>query len=286
MVKSEKFSISGTFITLALVFFSLLCLLPFYYVIVVSFSDPMQVREGQVILFPKGFSTQAYEIIFTRSNFFNSFKISVLRTVIGTALSLALECAMAYALSKRYMRGRKVLVLMVVFTMLFHGGMIPTYLIVRYTGLINTIWALIIPNAIGVMNILILISFFSSIPESIEESAKIDGANDLIIWLKLILPLSMPAIATIALFNAVGHWNSLMDGVIYINKESLKPLQVFLVDIVMKTRVQEMMADSQSLPTLSMQTAVIFAATLPIILVYPYLQKHFVKGVMVGAIKG
>ena len=175
-----------------------------------------------------------------------------------------------------------------VFTLLFNGGIIPTYLVVRYTGILNTIWALIIPDAISAWNVIILVSFFSSIPDSIVDSAKIDGANDIVIFNRLILPLSIPAVATITLFVAVQHWNALMDAVIYINKSTLKPLQIYLLDLVQRTQMNDLFAtqSEQDLPTLSIQTAAIFAGTLPILVVYPFIQRYFIKGVMIGAIKG
>jgi putative aldouronate transport system permease protein len=159
---------------------------------------------------------------------------------------------------------------------MFHPGIIPNYLVVRYTGLINTLWALIIPNAINSFNVLVLISFFQAIPESIEESAKMDGANDITIFAKLMLPLALPALATVGLFIAVNHWNSLMDGVMYINKSTLKPLQVYLMDLVMKTQVESLTGtgSESELTTITVQTAAIFAGTIPILIVYPFVQRY------------
>ena len=284
--KRSRPGVSGVVNATVLLLFSLLCIVPFYYVVVVSISDPNLVREGQFLFTPKGFSLKAYQTIFSYYTFRSSLLVSVTRTVFGTMLSLVLESSLAYALSKDYLHGHKFLTIMLIITLLFNGGMIPTYIIVRETHLLNTIWALIVPNAIVVMNVLILISFFRNIPASVEESAKIDGANDLVIFFRLAIPLSLPAIASIALFNAVSNWNALMDGVMYINSENLKPLQVFLYGIVMQTKTQDMAADAQALPTLSIQTATIFAGTLPIILVYPFLQRYFVKGITLGAVKG
>lgn len=273
---------------LILLFIALICIIPFYYVIVVSFSNPQLVREGQVLLAPRGFSLKAYEMVLRQNIFFNAFKVTTIRTILGTFLNLFLQCTMAYALSKKRLRGRNIYIFMVLFTMIFNGGMIPTYLVVRYTGLIDTLWSLIIPNMINAWNVIILVNFFSSIPDSIEESASIDGANDIIIFFKLIIPLSIPGIATIALFIAVYHWNNLMDGVLYINTSNLKPLQVYLRDLVMRSQMQDMYQDTgeQDIPSLTIQTAAIFASTFPILVVYPFIQKYFVKGIMVGAIKG
>lgn len=283
-----KVSVSGIINIVVLVVIVFICILPFYYVVVVSLSEPILVKEGQITLFPIGFSLKAYEVILKQNKFFNAFKVSVFRTCIGLVINLALQCTMAYALSKKYIRGRKFLMLFVVFTILFNAGIIPTYLVVKYTGLMNSLWALVIPDAISAWNVLILVSFFSNIPESIEESAKIDGANDILVFIKLVLPLSIPAVSTIGLFIAVRHWNSLMDGVIYINKTSLKPLQVYLMDIVMRSERYDMSDNAleEALPSLSFQTAAIFSSTLPILLGYPFIQKYFSKGIMIGAIKG
>lgn len=265
-----------------------ICILPFYYVAVVSISDPALVKEGRVTLLPQGFSLKSYEIVLAQNKFFNAFQVSLLRTVVGLAVSLTLQCTMAYALSRKYLRARKYFILFVVFTILFNAGMIPTYMVVRYTGIMNTFWSLIIPDAISAWNVLILVSFFATIPDAIEESAKMDGANDMQIFARLIVPLSMPAVSTIALFVAVHHWNSLMDGIMYINSTSLKPLQVYLMELVMRSEINGMDANlgEQALPALSIQTAAIFSATLPILLVYPFVQKYFTRGIMLGAIKG
>lgn len=288
MISAKKIDWFDIVNKLVLLFMAVICILPFYYVIVVSFSDPKLIREGKFLLTPKGFSLKAYEMVLRQNTFFNAFRVTIIRTVLGLFINLFFQCTMAYALSKKRLRGRNVYMFMVLFTMLFNGGMIPTYLVVRYTNLIDTIWSLVIPSAINAWNVIILVNFFASIPESIEESASIDGANDIIIFFKLIVPLSIPGIATIALFIAVYHWNNLMEGVLYINTSSLKPLQVYLRDLVMRSQMQDMYQDTgeQDIPSLAIQTAAIFASTLPILVVYPFIQKYFVKGIMVGAVKG
>ncbi|WP_319561102.1 carbohydrate ABC transporter permease [Marispirochaeta sp.] len=288
MIKQRSLDIFPVINSLILALSAFLCFVPFYYVFTISLSDPTLVREGVISLLPRGFSLEAYQTIFRQAAFFNAFRTTVIRTVLGTAVNLALQATFAYALSRSYLKGRKIMLIMVVFTILFNPGIIPNYLIVRYTGLIDTIWALIIPNAINSFNVLVLVSFFASIPDSIEESAKMDGANDLIIFWKLMIPLSLPAIATISLFIAVFHWNSLMDGIMYINKSTLKPLQVYLMDLVMRTQTEGLTGGESDaeLTTLTIQTAAIFAGTLPILLIYPFVQRYFMKGIMLGAIKG
>jgi putative aldouronate transport system permease protein len=271
-----------------LVLFAILCLLPFYYVLMVSFSDPAFVRTGEIILLPRGFSLKAYQMILGQATFFNSIKVSFLRTLFGTLLALTVQTMMAYSLSQKRLPGKKTLMFLLVFTILFNGGMIPNYLVVRYTGIMNTLLALIIPMAVSPFNVIILTSFFASIPESLGESARIDGARDETIFTRIYLPLSLPALASITLFIAVAHWNSLMDGIMYINRSDLKPLQVYLMDLVAKSLAIDIYADQDSyqVPFLSIQSAAIFAATVPILLIYPFLQRYFLKGVMLGAIKG
>lgn len=288
--KHIKGTVDGVVITsyIVMTIFAVLCFFPFYYIFVVSISDPERVREGAMILYPQGFSLEAYKVTLTHARFYSSLRVSVVRTLLGTLLGVAFSSALAYGISRPYLRGRKWLTLFLVFTMLFNGGMIPTYLVVRYTGLIDTLWALIIPNMINTFNVIVLINFFRAVPAELEESAKIDGANDLIIFIKIMIPVAMPSIATITLFVAVYHWNTLMDGILYINTSSKKPLQVYLNDIVVAGQTEDMFQDSASrwMPTLSLKTATIFASTLPILIVYPFLQKYFVKGVMVGSVKG
>lgn len=288
MKKRKKPDIGKIIIYIVLICFAMTCLIPFYYIVMVSFSDPALVKEGQVILFPKGFSTKAYEIILKDTKFYTGFAVSIVRTVVGTAIALTVQAMFAYAISRNHLFGKKVFTGMVIFAVLFHGGIIPTYLTVCYTGIVDTIWALILPAAISPWNIIILCSFFSSLPDSLMESAVIDGASDLVVFRKIAIPLSTPALATIGLFIAVFHWNSLMDAVIYINTTKLKPLQSYLIDLIMRSSTQDMLGSvaEQEIPTLSIQTAAIFASTFPILIVYPFLQRFFVKGVMIGAIKG
>lgn len=273
---------------IVMTFFAILCVFPFYYIIVVSISDPANVKEGVMILWPKGFSLEAYEITFNHARFYSSFRISVLRTIVGTALGVSVCSALAYAVSRPYLHGHRFFLVFLVFTMLFNGGIIPTYLVVRYTGIIDTFWALILPNLVNTFNVIVLVNFFRAVPGELEESAKIDGANDLVIFVRLMIPVAMPAIATITLFIAVYHWNALMDGILYINTPAKKPLQVYLNDIVVAGQTEDLFQDASSkwLPTMSLKTATIMASTLPILIVYPFLQKYFVKGIMVGSVKG
>ena len=280
-------SFSYRLIIAALVFFAVLCVIPFWYVMVTSFSDPQLVKEGQFRILPTGYSLQAYEMLFRDQRFFSGLGITVFRTVVGTSLSVLVQTAMAYALAKRFLPGQALLTRLVVFTLLFNGGIIPNYLVIQKLHLLDTVWALILPMVFNPWNVMLLISFFAALPASLEESAKIDGANDLLIYSRIAIPLSLPAVATILLFIAVRHWNELMDGIIYINASNLKPMQVYLVELVMRTQMSSMIEPTeQNITSVSMQTAVIFASCLPIIILYPFLQKYFVTGIMVGAVKG
>lgn len=284
-----SFSPGNVIIGFILILFSLFTFMPFYYVLLTSLSDPQLIKEGQLLLWPKGFDLHAYQVILQNDRFISSFMNTVTRTVLGLAINLALQLTFAYALSKKYLPGQKFFMLYIVITMLFNGGIIPTYLIVRATGLIDTIWSLIIPAAISTWNVILLKSFFENIPESLEESAKIDGANDLIVFWRICLPLSTASVATIGLFIAVQHWNTYMDAVIYINSSHKQVLQIFLRDMVVQMEMATILGDMGALAqtsSLSVRTASIFLVALPIILVYPFIQKYFTKGVMLGAVKG
>ena len=287
-MKFRRISANELLILFFLIIFAFLCILPFYYVITISFSDPALVREGSLILYPKGFNIKAYEIILRDAKFFQSFRISVMRTIIGSAIAIIVQSMFAYGLSRTHLVGKKVFKFFIIFAILFNGGIIPSFLIVRYTGIFDTIWALIIPIAMSPWNVIILASFFESLPSTLEESATIDGANDFTIFFRIAIPLSGAAIGTILLFISVNHWNALMDAVIYINNTRLKPLQTYLMDLVVRSMMMNTFANptEMEIPAISIQTAAIFASTVPILVVYPFLQKYFVKGIMIGAIKG
>lgn len=286
MIKKNT-SIANILITLILLIFTILCILPFWYVFITSISDPQKAAVGDIRLFPNGFSLKSYNIVLTERKFYNGLLITVTRTLVGTSLGLLIQCAAAYVLSRSYLMGRKILIKIVIFTILFNGGIIPTYLVIQNLHLLNTIWALIFPMIFNPWNVLLLISFFSSIPDSIEESAKLEGANDILIFFKLAIPLAKSAVMTIMLYIAVRHWNELMDGILYINSDFLKPLQVYLIELIMRSSIQNMIEPSENYVTaLSIQTTVLFISSIPILIVYPIVQKYFVKGIMIGGVKG
>jgi putative aldouronate transport system permease protein len=270
-----------------LLLISLACLIPFLNVISSSFATTQEVIEKDFIIFPTTFTLSAYEYIFSTPTIFKSFAVSIGVTGIGTFVSMVLTSFMAYALSRRYLHGRSAINFVVVFTMLFSGGMIPTYLVVKNLGLINTYWALILPVAISAFNLIIMRNFFQAIPDSLEESAKVDGCNDLMIFFKIILPLSLPSIATISLFYAVAYWNEYTNAILYLNDSGKWPIQVLLRQIVIVS--SGMQADASVVevvpPAQTIKMAVITVATLPMLILYPFLQKYFVKGAFVGSVK-
>ncbi|MFM9329119.1 carbohydrate ABC transporter permease [Paenibacillus mesotrionivorans] len=266
----------------------IICVLPFIYVLAVSFTAPHIVAEGGFILYPKEVSLAAYRYIFSSNALIRSLGVSIYITVVGTLLNLVLTSLLAYPLSRKSFKGRSVMLLAVLFTMLFNGGLIPTYYVVKSLHLIDSLWALMIPTAISAFNLIILKNFFQQMPDGIEDSAKIDGCNDLGILFRIVIPLSLPAIATFGLFYAVDHWNKFFSAVMYINNNEKWPIQVLLREIVINanSRVGDTNMDEMNIQPLTIKMAVIVFATLPIMAVYPFLQKHFAKGVMLGSVKG
>ncbi|GBG08368.1 carbohydrate ABC transporter permease [Paenibacillus agaridevorans] len=274
---------------LLLTIVALVMILPFIYVIAVSFATPEEIAQRGFILFPTQFSLSAYAYIFSTDTLLRSLGTSIYITLMGTFINLFFTSMMAYPLAKRHLRGREKILLLVLFTMLFNGGMIPTYFVVKDVGLIDSLWALMIPGAISAFNLIIMKNFFQQVPYELEESAKIDGCNDLGILFRIVIPLSLPAMATIGLFYAVTHWNTFFNAILYINDSSKWPLQVLLRDIVMlaNDRFGDQSAVERSdFHPITIRMAVIVFATVPILLVYPFLMKHFAKGAMMGSVKG
>ncbi|MEL7976661.1 carbohydrate ABC transporter permease [Isoptericola sp. F-RaC21] len=268
--------------------FALLCLIPFLNVLGSSLATPGEIATRPFILIPHTFSLDAYRYILSTSTIFQAMGVSVFVTVVGTFLSLLITALMAYALSKRYLRGRRVINFLVVFTMLFSGGMIPTFIVVQKLGLIDSLWSLILPVLINAFNFVIMRSFFQGIPDSLEEAARIDGCSELGVFWRIVLPLSLASIATIGLFYAVYYWNTYQSAILYINDSEKWPIQVLLRQIVIVA--SGMNADEGSVdvvpPAQSVKMAVIFVATLPMLLVYPFIQRFFVKGALIGSVKG
>jgi putative aldouronate transport system permease protein len=276
---------------LLLAIIALVMILPFMHVVAGSFTTAKEMTAKQFVIFPTVFSLDAYRYIFSTNTILRSMGVSIGVTFFGTVISMFLTALMAYGLTRRDLDGRKVIMFMVVFTMLFHGGLIPSFIIVKNMGLIDSYLALIIPTAINAFNLIIMRNFFQNIPDGLEESAKIDGCSDWGILFKIVIPLSMPAIATISLFYAVTYWNTYLSAILYLNDNAKWPVQIILRQIVILA--SGLSADSSGFddsyaapPEQTIKMAVIVTATIPVLIVYPFLQKHFAKGALLGSIKG
>ncbi|MED9821051.1 MAG: carbohydrate ABC transporter permease [Christensenellales bacterium] len=267
---------------------SLICLLPFVHMVAKSFSGAAAVSAGRVTFYPIDFTLNTYRYVLQDSLFFSSFRNSVTITAGGTLLSLTFTVLAAYPLSKQHLRGRRVILLLYVFTMLFYGGMVSIYVFMRTLNLLNTLACQIIPLLVSQYNLFVMKTFFEGIPESIEESAHIDGAGPLRTLMSIVLPLSLPSLATIGLFYAVAYWNNYYHPMLFITRADVKPLQMYLYELITTTQnlyeVDPVIA--AGLSSSGMQAAAIVVSTLPILLVYPFLQKYFIKGLTVGSVKG
>jgi putative aldouronate transport system permease protein len=277
-------------IYIILIVMGLATLLPFANVLSKSISEEWAIVSGKVGIIPVGFQLDTLHYVATSGQFLHSLLISALITVIGTLSSLLITALTAYPLSKRELPGMGVLIVLFIFTMMFNGGIIPNYLLIRQLGLINNLGALILPAVISVFNLLVIKSYFENLPSSLEESAKLEGARNYTILFRIILPLSGPVLATIGLFYAVYFWNDYFNPMLYINSSSLKPLQLYLQDIVMNadtsSALNKSADDMMNVPAEGIRSATVIASTIPILLVYPFLQKYFIKGVLIGSVKG
>jgi putative aldouronate transport system permease protein len=272
-------------------FLGILCLLPLVHMLAVSFSAPNAASANLVGVWPIGFTVDAYIKTLDNDNFLRALMNGITRTVAGTVLSMSLITLTAYALSKdnRDFRGRTFYMWTFVFTMLMHAGLVPTYILVQKMGMINTLWALILPGAVNIFNMILLLNFFrSSVPKALEEAAYMDGAGHFRTVSSIYLPLALPAIATVSLFTMVGQWNSWFDGLIYITNAKYYPLATFLQTIIVQRDLSSMNVSADDLEQMSEQTvraSQMFIGVVPILLVYPFLQKYFVKGIVMGSVK-
>lgn len=285
--KTKGYKLFSWFNYAILILAALSCFLPLLHLLAQSFSSKAAITGNLVSLWPVGFNTDAYTSTFSNSNFTGSMMISVMRTILGTSISMFILTTAGYALSKQF-RGRNVLMWIFVFTMLFNGGLIPSYILVTSLGMKGTIWALVLPGAFGAYNLILLMNFFKTIPKALEEAAFIDGASFFVIFRSVYLPLSLPGLATVSLFIMVGHWNSWFDGLLYMSNPADYPLASFLQTVVVQNNAQSMamsQSEVEAMAEQSIKAAQIFISTLPIILVYPFLQRYFVKGIVLGAVK-
>lgn len=271
--------------------YAIVVILPVMNVIFKAVSADWAVTAGKVELLPVGFQLNTLRHVCSSNQFISSFSNSVLMTLIGTIGSVFLTSMTAYPLSKKDVAGMKPILVLFVFTMMFSGGIVPNYLLIKNLGLLNKFGALVLPAMFSVFNMLVLKNYFQSIPESLEESAKLDGASNIEVLFKIILPLSLPTLATIGLFYSVGYWNDYFSAMLYINKPSLKPLQLYLRDVVISATdsVSQMgltAEEESSLSTEGVRSATVVASMVPMMLVYPWLQKYFIKGMLIGSVKG
>ena len=262
-------------------------LLPFLFILAGSFASEAELTRRPFFIWPEQFSFEAYAAIFATPTFLRSLAVTIGVTAIGTLVQLTITVCMAYPLSKRGLPGRNIMISLIVFTMVFSAGMIPTFLMVKSLGLLDTYWALILPAAVNPFNLIIIKNFFQELPIELEESAKIDGASEMRILRSILLPLSKPVLATFALFYAVGIWNDFMSPLLYLNNSSMWTLQMFLRQVTVATSAAVTSADPTYIaPAMGMKYAVVVVATIPILLFYPFLQKHFAKGMLIGSVKG
>ena len=292
MIKSKTIGgkTADILIYLTVIFMTMCCLFPLLNMVAISFSDKAAASANMVGLVPVDFTTSAYKTLLGESQFWVSFWISIKRVFLGTIINMILTILLAYPLSKskREFKGHDVYMYIVIFAMLFSGGMIPIYLTIKSYGLLNSIWALILPGAVPVFNVILLMNFFKGVPKSLEEAAAIDGASKLTILLKIYLPISMPALATIILFCIVNHWNDFFSGLVYMNKTSMYPLQTYIqqlsVDMSQITDPEQLKRFAQ-VSNKTLDAAKIVISTIPLLIIYPFLQKYFVSGIVIGAVK-
>lgn len=270
-------------------------LYPFWNSLVISFNLGSDTSLGGVTLWPRAFTLENYYIVFQDKRLLNSFGITILRTLSGTLLSVFFTALLAYGMSKKTLLMRKYYMVYFIVTMFFSGGLIPTYMLIRSLGMLDTLWVFIIPGIISIYNMIVIRTFFSALPEGLEESAKIDGCSNYGIFFRIVIPVSGPVLATISLFTAVGHWNDWFTGAIYITKDHLLPIQTLLRQIMNSNIMTEISSSNaialdhinrnRTVTTKSLTMATMMIATIPIILTYPFLQKYFVKGVLIGSLK-
>ncbi len=289
MIKvSKSYKVFQVFNVILLLLIVAVTLYPFLYVLATSFSSDHFVTAGKVYLLPKGFTTETYKVVMREKLFWTGYKNTVVYTVTATAFSLFMTTIFAYALSKKRLIGRKFFLGLAVFTMFFNGGLIPNYLLVKYLGMRNTIWAIVVPGAISTWNLMIMKSFFESMPAELEEAASVDGMSTYGILIKIIIPLSMPILSTMALFYAVGNWNNWFGPFLYLDEKKMQPVTLYLRNIIAgaSSTDQGQNFEAQQQIAATIKSCTIILTVLPILCVYPFIQKYFVTGVMIGSVKG
>ena len=282
----KKLTVGDYVVYLIITAICVLFIAPFLYVVSISLTDPEVYVPFKLYLFPEKLSLETYRYILSNASFLTSLKNTVFITMVGTVLDLAVTYTFAYVLTKRNMPFHKIFMGMVVFTLMFNAGIIPNFMMVKSLHLLNTHWALILPVLTNAWSLIVAKSFMDSIPGEIEESAKIDGCNDIQVFLQMILPLSKASIATLTLFFAVSHWNTYFNALIYLTDTNKRTLQVYVKSLLIDASTTGVGVDVMNMPSETVRMATVILAMLPILVVYPFLQKYFVKGAMVGAVKG
>ncbi|MFU0801338.1 MAG: carbohydrate ABC transporter permease [Xylanivirga thermophila] len=285
---NKKWTLFDYINTIIMVLILIITVYPFIYVVAVSFSDSVYILQNKVKFFPRGFNVKAYKMIFESPKIPRAYLNTIMYTVVGTSINVFLTAITAYPLARKDLFGKKVWMTLIIITMFFNGGMIPNYLVVQKLKLLDTIWALVIPNAIWTYELLVTKSFYESLPHSLYESAVIDGASEARIMFQIYMPLSKACLASITLFYVMGHWNSYFLPMIYLNDMERYPLQVVLREMLIldTAKRSEALGEYSSLTPQALKNATIFVSILPILALYPYIQKYFVKGVMLGSVKG
>jgi putative aldouronate transport system permease protein len=292
MIRSFQDKMFDAVVIAILVVVGLVTIFPLYYVFIVSFTSPVEYLRKGLVLFPEQWTLDSYRYLLSNGTFTKATGVSVFLATVGTACSLVVTAAGAYALSRKRLLGRRVILLLILLTTLFNPGIIPPYLLVKDLGLMNSIWSLILPVLTSGWYMVLMKGFYDSIPEELEESGKMDGCNDISVWIRIILPLSLPSLAAFGLFYAVAYWNTFFTAILYINNSNLRPLQVVLQMLLIDSSssgsgdVVNQLPGDVKIPTETLKMAAVVIATVPILMVYPFLQKHFAKGVMVGSVKG
>ena len=291
LTREDKIVTAAVYVTLSVIF--LIVAYPLYFVVIASVSDPFLVSTGRIWAIPRGLTLEGYERIFTHEEILTGYRNSIMYAVVGTSVNLAVTLTAAYALSRPDLVGRNAITFVFAFTMFFSGGIIPLFLLVRGLGLYNTFWAMIFPTALSVWNMIIARTFFqSTIPKELLDSAKVDGCTDFRFFWSIVLPLSTAIIAVLLIFYAVAHWNAFFNALIFLRSRSRFPLQLVLRDILIQNQfTDEMMmddesAEAQAIVAESIKYGVIIVASVPVMILYPFVQKHYVRGIMIGAIKG
>ena len=283
---STKFGGFDVILFIILLVYALLIIVPFYYLFIVSITPAPIYADTPVLLWTPEISFESYQTVFAEKRIWNGLGITLILLFGGTTYQLFFTVITGYALSRKDWLGKNFVMNMILVTMFFGGGLVPYYLLIKSLGMMNSIWVMIIPGAIDTFNMLLMRNYFASLPKELEESAKIDGANDIQIFVKIFLPLSLPMLATIGLFFAVGNWNSWYNGMLFNSNENIKTLQQVLQDIVITQSSSIVSPNPAKVNSESLKTAAIFFTIIPMMCLYPFLQRFFVKGIVVGAIKG